>query len=117
MKIRGQQVFSVEERIERNSIPVTESGCWIWLGATKGNSKLTQYGNMIIGSRIDGSRRNIAAHRASYIAFNGEIPDKLLVCHSRDNPLCVNPNHLFLGTHKDNTMDMMNKGRWGNRST
>ena len=41
-------MLSLQERIERNSTPVTESGCWLWLGAVKGNSKLTQYGNMII---------------------------------------------------------------------
>lgn len=111
MKIRGQQVYSLRERIERNSTPVTESGCWVWMGAVKGKSKLNQYGNMIIGSRIDGSRRNVAAHRASYMAYKGEIPEGMFVCHCCDTPCCVNPNHLFLGTRQDNVDDREKKGR------
>ena len=55
--------------------------------------------------------RSMNAHRASFLLFNGEIPDKLFVCHRCDNPSCVNPKHLFLGTSKDNNQDRSNKGR------
>ncbi len=53
----------------------------------------------------------LGAHKASYILFNGEVPDGLVVCHRCDNPKCVNPKHLFLGQPKDNTQDMIAKGR------
>jgi hypothetical protein len=57
------------------------------------------------------NKKQISAHRAAWIRKYGEIPMGLLVCHKCDNGLCVNPDHLFLGTHKDNTQDCMNKGR------
>jgi hypothetical protein len=78
------------------------SGCWVWTGARKSGG----YGHF--HHRDHGL---IKAHRASWIVTNGEIPAGLIVCHKCDNPPCVNPSHLFLGTKKDNTRDMMAKGR------
>lgn len=74
--------------------------CWLWKG-----SKQRVYG------MIWSNGKNVLAHRYSYLAHVGEIPDGMFVCHRCDNPLCVNPDHLFVGEAADNTRDMMNKGR------
>ena len=77
------------------------ANCWIWKGAI--NS--TGYGTFFL------SLKNIPAHRASWIIHNGDIPKNMEVCHHCDNPICVNPGHLFIGTHGDNMRDMQKKGR------
>ena len=75
--------------------------CWPWIGISRSNG----YG--IVGR----NQGNIVAHRAAYVLCVGPIPDGLMACHKCDNRGCVNPNHLFLGTAKDNTHDMLAKGR------
>jgi len=80
-----------------------DCGCWLWTGYRDKDG----YGTIT----IDG--RPIRAHRLAYEINKGEIPRKTLVCHSCDTPSCVNPDHLFLGTPKRNTGDMMSKWRHG----
>lgn len=84
------------ERIKKNG------DCWIYTGAVGGDG----YG--VIGIGRGTSNR---AHRVMYEVFVGPIPKGMLVCHRCDTPLCINPRHLFLGTPKDNTQDMISKGR------
>lgn len=79
-------------------------GCWLWTGATDGGG----YGQ--IGSDT-GSPVPFKAHRVSYQLHVGPIPDRLEVLHTCDNPPCVRPDHLFLGTQTDNMRDCAAKGR------
>lgn len=77
------------------------SSCWLWTASvfkTSGRARTT------LGTR------SVVASRVSYVLHKGKIKDKL-VLHKCDNVLCVNPKHLFLGTNKDNTQDMIKKGR------
>ncbi len=55
--------------------------------------------------------KDILSHRAAFLLYKGIIPKNMCVCHSCDNPACINPEHLWLGTHKDNMLDKANKGR------
>lgn len=77
--------------------------CWIWHGSKMGKG----YGQTHYPPGIQSY-----AHRFAYQLFNGPITDGMEVCHSCDNPACVNPAHLWLGTHHDNIMDSVKKGRW-----
>lgn len=76
--------------------------CIIWEGKIWAQGR---YGMDVLNGK------SIGAHRAAWIRENGEIPDGLIVCHKCDNGVCVNVNHLFLGTHRDNMQDCKAKGR------
>lgn len=94
----------IKKRLIENSIPIPESGCWIWL--KQANIHGGGYGRISINNKVE------KAHRVSYRIFIGEIPDKLFVCHHCDTPSCINPYHLFIGTNLDNQKDMHKKGRF-----
>jgi hypothetical protein len=82
------------------------ASCWHWLGTRNRGG----YGVFRIGSTLDGSRRKVSAHRFAWELEHGD-PAAACVLHTCDNPACVNPDHLFLGTLRDNTQDMLRKGR------
>ena len=97
----------IEDRFLDKVDKDTSTGCWEWTGATTRGD----YG--VIGKKVGHKKWQTArAHRVSYELYKGPI-GKFHVCHTCDNPKCVNPDHLFLGTAKDNTQDMMAKGRGG----
>lgn len=84
---------------------IKSEDCWSWTGSTY------RFGYGHFRRKINGKWVMYKAHRYSYEYFIGEIPSRALVCHKCDNPSCVNPKHLFTGSHKDNSDDMYRKGR------
>lgn len=84
-----------------------QGGCWLWTGCTYNHG----YGSFLWDGRMQ------AASRVSWQMHNGPIPAGQHVLHRCDIPLCVNPGHLFLGTHEQNMADMRRKGRGRNRNS
>ena len=94
----------VEERFWRQ-VKKTP-GCWEWMGKSKDHRG---YGQIGMGGK--GAKQELV-HRFSYTLHKGQIPDGLVVMHACDNPRCVNPDHLSVGTKSENTLDAVRKGRW-----
>ena len=105
-KINNRSTFSrFFEKVKKDS-----SGCWLWTGAIYASGYGQFYNGADTRAGAKGAHMELA-HRVAYKLRYGEIPEGMLVLHTCDVRHCVNPDHLFLGTHKDNTQDMIKKGR------
>lgn len=94
---------SLEERFW-SKVEKSKDGCWLWTGSVNNRG----YG------RINRCGKSVYAHRVSYELAFGSIEDGMSVCHGCDTPACVRPSHLFVGTQKQNSEDMVAKGRHHN---
>jgi len=111
--MRKQEYKPRLSRLERfmKKVEIQDNGCWNWSGTTVKNRCGMLYGNFKWNTDYYDQKVE-RANRASYMLFKGEIEEGLVVRHKCDNSLCVNPEHLELGTQKDNKKDSIDKGRY-----
>ncbi len=94
---------SIEIRFLEKFIPEPNSGCWLWTASLNNNG----YGEIMLRH----SKKTAYAHRVSYQLFKGDVPSGGKILHSCDMPCCVNPDHLRIGTQRDNLLDMYSRKR------
>ena len=102
--------FTKEEVTRFEAKILKSESCWEWIGM----KFQTGYGMFSVSQKRYG-RKTISSHRVSWMIHSGmDIPKGMWICHTCDNRICVNPDHLYLGTPRDNNRDTVNRGR-GNR--
>ncbi|MGE4197670.1 MAG: HNH endonuclease signature motif containing protein [Phycisphaerales bacterium] len=101
MNLNEQEIIRFWEKVDKSD----DASCWNWTASKRHKG----YGAFV--HTMDGKYVQGRAHRFSYMLHIGEIPSGMFVLHKCDNPACVNPSHLFLGTNHDNVRDMVSKGR------
>lgn len=104
--VKGFVSIPVEQRFWSKVQKGAADECWLWLASTNHADSNRSYGEFWVNGR------RVKAHRFAWeLAHGRSIPKGLLACHSCDNPRCVNPDHIFIGTHSDNLRDAVQKGR------
>ena len=104
--VSRKNLMTILERLLQRISVNHETGCWFWTGCCNRSG----YGMITISSKL--CKIVSYVHRVMWEEKFGKIPDGLYVCHHCDNPPCINPDHLFLGTHQDNMDDGKKKGRF-----
>lgn len=99
--------MTLAQRIMDRATPEPNTGCLLWTGA----ATRAGYGKVRVGSLKDGTRRTVQTHVAVCEEVHGPVPAGHDVCHRCDTPACVEPTHLFIGTHRANMQDMSVKDR------
>ena len=97
IKANGPKLRSIEDRFWEKVVPSKPNQCWIWQGSFHSNGYGQLWHNEL--------QRCIGAHRVSLLISTGILSDTFEVCHTCDNPPCVNPKHLYFGTAQDNAID------------
>ncbi len=100
VKYRGNPKQQLLDNIVKNEI----TGCWLWQAGKFSQSGYGQFNNKLI------SKSPTTAHKAAWIIFKGQVPEKMMVLHKCDNRQCCNPEHLYIGNNSDNMIDRSKRG-------
>lgn len=98
---------AIRRRLDRNAFKFGPDKCWVWVGLAVNDDGYGRFGIQ----PPEGPQVKFGAHRVAWVVNKGPIPEGLHVLHHCDNRACINPDHMFLGTHQDNMDDKTRKGR------